>query len=131
MSVWEQRFHPLREEWVIVAAHRQNRPWVGDTVVHRSDALPAYVEECTFCPGNTRVSGAQNAVYEGAFVFDNDAPCVGEDAPDPTPTESAIFQNRAARGIARVVCYSPRHDTTLAELPLAQVVRLVEVWQEQ
>jgi UDPglucose--hexose-1-phosphate uridylyltransferase len=23
---WEQRWHPLREEWVVVAAHRQNRP---------------------------------------------------------------------------------------------------------
>ena len=32
MSVWEERWHPLREEWVIVAAHRQNRPWIGQTV---------------------------------------------------------------------------------------------------
>ena len=23
-GVWEERWHPLREEWVIVAAHRQN-----------------------------------------------------------------------------------------------------------
>ena len=30
--VWEERWHPLREEWVIVAAHRQNRPWSGGTV---------------------------------------------------------------------------------------------------
>ena len=29
---WEQRWHPLREEWVIVAAHRQQRPWTGGTV---------------------------------------------------------------------------------------------------
>ena len=52
-------------------------------------------------------------------------------APEPPVSESPVFQNRAARGIARVICYSPRHDTTLAELPLAQVARLVEVWQEQ
>jgi L-arabinokinase len=26
MSVWEERWQPLCEEWVIVAAHRQNRP---------------------------------------------------------------------------------------------------------
>ncbi len=32
MSAWEERWHPLREEWVIVAAHRQNRPWIGETV---------------------------------------------------------------------------------------------------
>ena len=28
--MWEERWHPLREEWVIVAAHRQNRPWIGE-----------------------------------------------------------------------------------------------------
>ena len=28
-ACWEQRWHPLREEWVIVAAHRQMRPWTG------------------------------------------------------------------------------------------------------
>ena len=131
MSLWEQRYHPLREEWVIVAAHRQNRPWIGETVTHREEPLPSYVPDCTFCPGNTRVSGEVNATYVDTFVFDNDAPCVGENAPEPAPNEAAIFQNRAARGIARVVCYSPRHDTTLARLPLAQVARLVEVWQEQ
>ena len=41
---WEERWHPLREEWVIIAAHRQNRPWSGETIQHNEDALPAYVE---------------------------------------------------------------------------------------
>ena len=83
MTVWEQRFHPLREEWVIVAAHRQNRPWIGDTIVHAPERPPAYVETCTFCPGNPRVSGKKNDPYTGVFVFDNDAPCVGEEAANP------------------------------------------------
>ena len=99
MSPWEQRYHPLREEWVIVAAHRQNRPWIGETVIHREAPLPAYVPDCTFCPGNTRVSGQVNATYVDTFVFDNDAPCVGEEAPEPPPEESPIFRNRAAKGI--------------------------------
>jgi UDPglucose--hexose-1-phosphate uridylyltransferase len=131
MGLWEQRFHPLREEWVIVAAHRQNRPWIGDTVSHSTEPVPHYVKDCTFCPGNARVSGAVNDRYSGTFVFDNDAPCVGADAPEPALSESPVFQSRAARGIARVVCYSPRHDTTLAQLPTAEVARLVEVWQQQ
>jgi UDPglucose--hexose-1-phosphate uridylyltransferase len=131
MTLWEQRYHPLREEWVIVAAHRQNRPWIGETVAHREGPLPAHAPDCTFCPGNRRVSGEVNVNYVDTFVFDNDAPCVGENAPEPPPTESAVFRNRAARGIARVVCYSPRHDTTLAEMPLVEVARVVQVWQEQ
>jgi len=32
MSVWEQGFHPLPDEWVVVAAHCQNRPWIEATV---------------------------------------------------------------------------------------------------
>lgn len=74
MSLWEQRYHPLREEWVIVAAHRQNRPWIGETVAHREAPLPAHASDCTFCPGNPRVSGEVNANYADTFVFDNDAP---------------------------------------------------------
>jgi len=37
---WEERWHPLREEWVIVAAHRQDRPWSGETITHASATLP-------------------------------------------------------------------------------------------
>ena len=40
MSVWEERWHPLREEWVIVAAHRQNRPWIGETVGRKRTVVP-------------------------------------------------------------------------------------------
>jgi galactose-1-phosphate uridylyltransferase len=35
--VWEERWHPLRGEWVIVAAHRQHRPWGGGTVEHTDE----------------------------------------------------------------------------------------------
>ena len=41
MSVWEERWHPLGEEWVIVAAHRQNRPWIGEMVGRRTHWAPA------------------------------------------------------------------------------------------
>src|SRR5688572_26586198 len=53
--VWEERWHPLREEWVIVAAHRQNRPWIGEMVGAREAEAPAYVADCYLCPGNRRV----------------------------------------------------------------------------
>jgi UDPglucose--hexose-1-phosphate uridylyltransferase len=128
--VWEQRWHPLREEWVIVAAHRQNRPWVGETVDRRARDVPAYDPACTFCPRNPRVSGARNPDYSGVYVFDNDHPCVGPDAPEPPPVPEP-FRNRPARGIARVVCYTPRHDLTLAEMDVSGVDALLAAWQEQ
>jgi UDPglucose--hexose-1-phosphate uridylyltransferase len=62
-GVWEERWHPLREEWVIVAAHRQNRPWTGETVAAAPAPPPAHDPRCHLCPGNTRISGAVNPLY--------------------------------------------------------------------
>jgi UDPglucose--hexose-1-phosphate uridylyltransferase len=128
---WEQRWHPLREEWVIVAAHRDDRPWLGGRVGVGTGALPSYVPDCPLCPGNVRSGGQQNDRYTGVFVFDNDHPCVGPDAPVALDRPPGIYVNRPARGVARVVCYSPLHDATLAELDVAQIASLLTVWQDQ
>jgi len=129
--VWEERWHPLREEWVIVAAHRQNRPWSGGIIEHAEADAPNYVPDCYLCPGNMRVSGKQNLDYTSTFVFDNDLPSVSLDAPGELPEPVGIYRNRPARGIARVVCYSPLHSLTLAELETDEVAKLLHVWQEQ
>ncbi len=131
-GTWEERWHPLREEWVIIAAHRNQRPWTGDTVVSQAaDAPPEYVSDCYLCPGNARVHGHRNPPYTGIFVFDNDLPCVAPDAPAVVPSRGGVFQSRPAQGKARVVCYSPLHNTTLAELPVDQIQALLECWQQQ
>src|SRR6266516_3841127 len=129
--VWEERWHPLREEWVIVAAHRQNRPWSGERVEHEESVLPVYLPDCYLCPGNTRVSGKRNAQYTSTFVFDNDHPCVGLDAPQELTAVQGIYRNRPATGIARVVCYSPKHNVAPAELDAGDIANLLSVWQEQ
>jgi UDPglucose--hexose-1-phosphate uridylyltransferase len=129
--MWEQRWHPLREEWVIVAAHRQSRPWSGERVAPRRERPAAYDPSCYLCPGNPRVSGAVNPSYTGTFVFDNDHPCVGPAAPDGLAAPEPPFRNARADGLARVVCYSPRHDLTLAELDVDGVDALLETWQDE
>jgi UDPglucose--hexose-1-phosphate uridylyltransferase len=128
---WEQRWHPLREEWVILAAHRNNRPWSGGTLEGARKAAPAHDPACPLCPGNTRVSGLKNPDYDGTFVFDNDMPCVGPDAPAALPVPPPPYRNRPATGVARVVCYTPRHDLSLAELPASQTLALLKTWQHQ
>jgi UDPglucose--hexose-1-phosphate uridylyltransferase len=129
--MWEQRWHPLREEWVIVAAHRQSRPWSGAEVTARAPRPPVFDPQCYLCPGNPRVSGKTNPSYTGTFVFDNDHPCVGADAPHELAPPPGIYRSRPATGVARVVCYSPRHDVTLAELDVDGVDALLGTWQEQ
>jgi UDPglucose--hexose-1-phosphate uridylyltransferase len=127
----EERWHPLREEWVIIAAHRQNRPWSGETIEHDGESLPEYLADCYLCPRNLRVSGARNDDYTGTFVFDNDHPCVGFDAPQKLQRPPGTYRNQAARGIARVVCYSPNHSLALAELAPQEIENLLSVWQDQ
>jgi UDPglucose--hexose-1-phosphate uridylyltransferase len=131
MASWEERWHPLREEWVIVAAHRQSRPWSGAEVATQPPRPPAFDPACYLCPGNARVGGAVNPAYAGTFVFDNDHPCVGAAAPRELVTPEGIYRNRPATGVARVVCYSPRHDVTLAELDVDGVDALLQTWQAQ
>ena len=129
--IWEERWHPLREEWIIVAAHRQNRPWSGETIDAENKILPQYVADCYLCPKNSRVSGKTNPDYEQIFVFDNDHPSVAEDAPEIEKTISDVYKNRRASGISRVVCYSPRHDLTLTELSVEEITNLLNVWSDQ
>ncbi|GAC1431848.1 MAG: galactose-1-phosphate uridylyltransferase [Ktedonobacteraceae bacterium] len=131
ISGWEERWHPLREEWIILAAHRQNRPWIGATVAAQHIPIPAYLPDCYLCPGNTRVSGTTNPNYQSTFVFDNDHPCVGQDAPMELVQPVRPYRVRPAQGYARVLCYSPDHNLTLAEMTLANITEIVQVWQQQ
>ena len=129
--VWEQRWHPLRREWVIISSHRNERPWQGERVSESARPLPAYVPDCYLCPGNGRSSGQRNAQYNGVYVFDNDHPCVGPGAPAVSTPPSVIYRTSMASGRARVVCYTPHHDLTLAQLPESEVLGLLQALQAQ
>jgi UDPglucose--hexose-1-phosphate uridylyltransferase len=77
------------------------------------------------------VGGARNPDYTSIFVFDNDHPCVGADAPQSLERPSGIYRNAPATGVARVVCYTPKHNTTLAELPVGEISALLATWRDQ
>jgi len=115
----------------VISSHRDRRPWQGETV---GDALAPRIDYdpgCYLCPGNVRVSGERNPDYRGVFAFDNDHPCVGPNAPEPDSLPAGPYQVRRADGLSRVVCYSPRHDRSLAELPHNEIVALLEELQGQ
>ncbi|MBT4096660.1 MAG: galactose-1-phosphate uridylyltransferase [Gemmatimonadetes bacterium] len=128
---WEQRWHPLRQEWVIIAGHRQDRPWSGETLAAEDEQLPQHVDNCYLCPGNTRVSGEVNPDFAGVHVFDNDHPCVGPLAPENLASAPGVYDNAPATGLARVICYGPEHHLRLSRLPLPRVVELLQTWQQQ
>jgi UDPglucose--hexose-1-phosphate uridylyltransferase len=127
--VWEQRWHPLREEWVLFTSHRGGRPWVGATHPSRDEAPPAYDPSCALCPGNPRLHG-RNPPYTGVYWFANDLPCFAAEAPAPPPGDD-LYQARPARGTAEVVCYHPHHDKQFVDLTDAEARAVVDLWAER
>jgi UDPglucose--hexose-1-phosphate uridylyltransferase len=124
---WEKRWHPLRREWVVYAAHRNSRPWSFDKK-ESIKTSPAYDPGCYLCPGNKRVSGIKNPDQYDVFIFDNDHPVVGLNSPlipaEQLELHTGLYKKRQAEGIARVVCYDPRHNVTLNDVSVEQVAKV-------
>jgi UDPglucose--hexose-1-phosphate uridylyltransferase len=127
-----RRLNPLTGEWVLVSPHRAKRPWQGQVEALPADTRPAYDPTCYLCPGNTRANGERNPDYAGTFVFDNDFAALRPDAPaDADVDVDGLLVARPESGIARVICFSPRHDVSLPEMDTAGIRRVVDLWAEQ
>lgn len=126
-----RRFNPLNGEWVLVSPHRNRRPWLGQTEAMAPSALPAHDPNCHLCPGNERASGVHNPRYTGTFVFDNDFAALRTDVPLGRFEHGPLIQAQAETGLCRVICFSPRHDLGLAQLPATQVRGVVDTWAQQ
>jgi UDPglucose--hexose-1-phosphate uridylyltransferase len=127
--VWEQRWHPLRDEWVLFTSHRGGRPWIGETHAPRDAEPPSYDPACALCPGNKRIRG-ENPPYTGAYWFTNDLPCFGPDAPSVSAIDG-LYQSQPARGTAEVVCYHPDHGKTFVDLTDDEARAVVDLWADR
>jgi len=126
-----RRYNPLMDEWLLISPHRSQRPWQGGREKLPPDHRPAYDPKCYLCPGNIRANGDSNPHYEGTFVFTNDFAALLPNVPEAAERAKPLFQFKSVQGQARVICFSPRHDLTLAEMSLAEIRRVVELWGEQ
>ncbi len=128
---WEKRWHPLREEWVVYSAHRNTRPWQGAEKIQPTSS-PSYDPKCYLCPGNPRIHGHKNPDYSEVFIFENDHPVVGMNAPVIEKRHhNPVYRKESARGIAKVVCYDPRHNVTLSQMKLSQVQGVFKAFQQE
>jgi UDPglucose--hexose-1-phosphate uridylyltransferase len=128
--VWENRWHPLLEQWVTISSHRGGRPWSGTRADTGEMSIVKYDPACYLCPGNTRVSGEMNPDYNAVFVFDNDHPSFDFIASIPE-SPGKFYENSQAGGICRVMCYDPRHQVALGQLSELQIKAVVDNWVEQ
>ncbi|NDV20681.1 UDP-glucose--hexose-1-phosphate uridylyltransferase [Pseudodesulfovibrio sp. JC047] len=129
-----RRLNQLTGEWVLVSPHRTKRPWQGQQEAPDMTMLPEYDADCYLCPGNVRAGGAVNPSYTDTFVFTNDfaalLPDAGDDAPTHFPKDSLLVAEPET-GLCRVLCYSPRHDLTLARLGTGTARKVVDLWCEE
>src|SRR5215831_14727036 len=123
-----RRFNPLTREWVVVSPQRMERPWQGLVEKPPQPAAAAYDPECYLCPGNARAGGARNPAYKSTFVFDNDFAALLPTTPPEEVEVDGLLVAHGERGICRVVCFSERHDLTLALMPERDIRRVVDVW---
>jgi len=126
-----RRFNPLTQEWVLVSPHRAERPWQGQIEAAPSEALKPYDPNCYLCPGNARAGGTKNPQYAGTFVFDNDFAALRPDTPAGELRERELLLARSETGQCRVVCFSPRHDLTLARMSEAEIRTVVDTWCDE
>jgi UDPglucose--hexose-1-phosphate uridylyltransferase len=126
-----RRYNPLTDSWVLVSPHRNKRPWQGQVEKNVEDTRPAYDPDCYLCAGNVRANGSKNPDYTSVFVFDNDFAALLPEKVATSPTDSPFFKVRPERGTARVVCFSPRHDWTIADMTTPDVRAVVDAWVEE
>lgn len=138
-----RRHDPLRDQWVLVSPHRNLRPWLGQTEPPPRVRPASFDPGCYLCPGNLRAGGERNPDYGHTYVFTNDFPALlphlgavaAASASVPADAgesrAAALFRSEAVSGTCRVICFSPRHDLTFAELDQPAIRRVIDVWCEQ
>src|SRR5581483_3004117 len=118
-------------EWVLVSPHRTARPWQGQVEDTATVQQPRYDPHCYLCPGNERAGGVRNPAYTSTFVFDNDFAALKPDTATDRFEQNDLLIAEGEPGICRVICFSPRHDLTVANMEVPDLRLVVDVWVEQ
>ncbi len=114
----ELRHDPLLDAEVVIASHRQER-----THLPREN-------ECPLCPSTAERSTEIPASDYDVVVFENRFPsfATGSLELSPLPEGDTAATRSVAYGRCEVVCFTPQHDLSFAELSPERVRTVIEVW---
>jgi UDPglucose--hexose-1-phosphate uridylyltransferase len=125
-----KRLNILTGEWVLVSPHRSKRPWQGQNEEVSNEKRPVYDETCYLCATNTRINGEINPDYKDVFVFTNDFAALQKDSPTFNVNDG-LFQAQSETGICKVICFSPDHSKSLADMAVDDIKKVVNTWQKE
>ncbi|MDG1228100.1 MAG: UDP-glucose--hexose-1-phosphate uridylyltransferase [Polaribacter sp.] len=125
-----KRYNILTGEWVLVSPHRAKRPWQGQNEAVNNEKRPSYDESCYLCPGNTRINGEVNPEYTDVFVFTNDFAALQNDSPTFNVNDG-LLKAQSETGICKVICFSPDHSKSLADMSASEIQKVVFTWQKE
>lgn len=130
-DVPHRRYNPLTGETILVSPHRTKRPWQGK--VEAVPSIPGLQHDpnCYLCPGNKRAGDAVNPQYTDVFSFTNDFSALLTDVPTGSRNERGLLVAEAESGLCKVICFSPRHDLTLAKMDHSALIKVVDEWTKQ
>lgn len=116
----ELRYHPFLGQWVMTAAHRQDRTFLPPD------------DFCPLCPTLAGESPTEVPfpTYD-MVVFENKFPSLSPAAPSPAVGPLDVAPVAPGHGVCEVVCYSSNHHATFATLEASQVRKLTRVWQHR
>jgi UDPglucose--hexose-1-phosphate uridylyltransferase len=117
------RYDPLVDQWVIIAGHRQAR-------TH----LPS-LADCPLCPSTP---GHPTEIPDDDYdvvVFENRFPSLAATSAGmdivPPPEGDSPFVESPGVGRCEVVCFTPDHDSSFAQLTPARVATVLEAWTDR
>jgi UDPglucose--hexose-1-phosphate uridylyltransferase len=116
------RYDPLLGEWVIIASHRQDRTYLP----------PA--GQCPLDPSRPgRLTEIPAPDYE-VVAFENRFPSLVTASAGPGHAETAgdaLLPARPGDGRCEVVCFSPDHDASFADLTHDQAALVLAAWTDR
>jgi UDPglucose--hexose-1-phosphate uridylyltransferase len=107
----ELRFDPMRGDWVAVAAHRQERTFQPPST------------HCPLCPSTPEFRSEVPGPYR-VVTFENRFPSFS----DRTSENRIMPGIRPGEGRAEVMCFTPDHEGSFAELDARDVRLVLDVW---
>lgn len=131
----ELRQNIITRDWVVIAKGRADRPDDFASGSKVRSPRPAYVARCPFCVGNEGETGEEIFAIRDTQgwrvrVVPNKFPAlvpVGE----RTRKVSGVFRSMPAVGVQEVIIEHPRHDMSLALMPVAHVADVIRVYRQR